>query len=397
MQSTAFDNQTLYNQAIDALRAGDPRKGKALLEQALAANPNDMNAWLNLALAEQNLGDFPAELKALEEVLKREPRTLVALLLKGGHFERMGDTKKAAQAYSNALAVAPPFDQVPNELKPAIRRAHEVTRKLAVEREGYLRETIAQAYGGHNARDLRRFDEALDVVVGKKALYRQNPLLLFWPGLPAIQFFPHEDFPFLDAVEAATDDIKAELLEVLRQDKGMVPYINYDDSMPLDQWRELNRSPSWSAYHLLKDGARIEEHCAQCPKTVEAVSHVPSPPIPGQSPVAMYSILKPRTKIPPHTGATNIRLVCHLPLIVPEKCAFRVGNDTREWVPGKAWVFDDTIEHEAWNDSDKVRVVLIFDTWNPLLNEAERELAPILVKGMFDFMGDKSEAQLNWN
>src|SRR5262249_36319055 len=156
----------------------------------------------------------------INEVLKIEPRTLVALLLKGGHYERVGLPAKAAQTYSSALQVAPPFEEVPAELRGAVMRAVEVTRKTALEREAFIREQVASAYGGHNSRDLRRFDEALDVVVGRKAIYRQNPQLLFWPGLPVIQFFPREQFPWLDAVEAATGDIKGELLEVLRQDQG---------------------------------------------------------------------------------------------------------------------------------------------------------------------------------
>ena len=71
---------------------------------------------------------------------------------------------------------------------------------------------------------------------------------------------------------------------------------------------------------------------------------------------------------------TNTRLTVHLPLIVPPDCGFRVGSETREWVPGKAWVFDDTIEHEAWNESDVPRGILIFDIWNPFLTAAERDL-----------------------
>ena len=61
----------------------------------------------------------------------------------------------------------------------------------------------------------------------------------------------------------------------------------------------------------------------------------------------------------------NTRLTCHLPLIVPPGCGFRVGNEVREWVEGKLLVFDDTIEHEAWNDSGEDRVVLIFDIGGP--------------------------------
>jgi aspartyl/asparaginyl beta-hydroxylase (cupin superfamily) len=86
----------------------------------------------------------------------------------------------------------------------------------------------------------------------------------------------------------------------------------------------------------------------------------------------MFSLLAPGTRIPPHTGVANTRLVCHLPLIVPPGCGFRVGAETRQWEPGKAFVFDDTIEHEAWNDSAELRVVLIFDVWPWALGEAER-------------------------
>jgi aspartyl/asparaginyl beta-hydroxylase (cupin superfamily) len=71
---------------------------------------------------------------------------------------------------------------------------------------------------------------------------------------------------------------------------------------------------------------------------------------------------------------TNTRAIVHLPLIVPEKCGFRVGGETREWEVGTAFAFDDTIEHEAWNDSDHHRAVLIFDVWNPHLTVAEQNV-----------------------
>ena len=107
----------------------------------------------------------------------------------------------------------------------------------------------------------------------------------------------------------------------------------------------------------------------------------------------MFSLLKPRTRIPPHTGVTNVRLVTHLPLIVPEGCSFRVGNETRPWIPGRAWVFDDTIEHEAWNDSDKLRVVLIFDIWHPDLTPPERTLVTALMAGINAFTSGEGSAE----
>jgi aspartyl/asparaginyl beta-hydroxylase (cupin superfamily) len=96
--------------------------------------------------------------------------------------------------------------------------------------------------------------------------------------------------------------------------------------------------------------------------------------LPGRGPVAFFSLLKPHTKIPPHTGATNIRTIIHLPLIVPDNCVFRVGNVTRSWVEGEAFAFDDTIEHDATNGSGSLRAVLIIDAWNPHLSAVERDL-----------------------
>src|SRR5256885_13746092 len=96
--------------------------------------------------------------------------------------------------------------------------------------------------------------------------------------------------------------------------------------------------------------------------------------VPEHGPNAFFSILDAHSHIPPHTGVTNTRLTVHVPLVLPGRCTFRVGDDKREWRLGQAWVFDDTIEHEAWNDSDVPRAVLIFDIWNPYLTEAERAL-----------------------
>jgi aspartate beta-hydroxylase len=151
-----------------------------------------------------------------------------------------------------------------------------------------------------------------------------------------------------------------------------MPYITYPDDVPQNQFAELNNSPRWSALHLYKLGKLVEENAAKCPATMRALQHAPQPDQPGRTPAAMFSLLRPRTRIPAHNGVTNSRLVTHLPLIIPEGCRFRVGSDIRQWVPGKAWVFDDTIEHEAWNDSDQTRIIFICDVWSPRLSREER-------------------------
>ena len=98
---------------------------------------------------------------------------------------------------------------------------------------------------------------------------------------------------------------------------------------------------------------RNETNCARCPATAALLERLPLLDLPGKGPTAMFSLLEPRTRIPPHTGSNNVRATVHLPLIVPEGCGLRVGAETRAFAPGKAWAFDDTIEHEAWNDTTR--------------------------------------------
>src|SRR5258706_13054694 len=118
---------------------------------------------------------------------------------------------------------------------------------------------------------------------------------------------------------------------------------------------------------------------------------LPLADIPGFAPAAFFSLLRPRTLIPPHTGVNNTRLVVHIPLVVPEGCWFRVGNEKREWRISEALVFDDSIEHEAWNGSDEPRYLLIFDIWNPFLSPAERELVGALLVGFEEYYGRRTD------
>jgi aspartate beta-hydroxylase len=102
-------------------------------------------------------------------------------------------------------------------------------------------------------------------------------------------------------------------------------------------------------------------------------------------PEVLFSVFTAGTHLLPHRGVTNIRSVAHLPLIIPRDCALQVGGEIHEWKRGEVVVFDDTFEHEAWNRSDQVRVVLIFDVWNPHLTDVEREAMRELVAAIGDF------------
>src|SRR5262249_31458165 len=281
----------------------------------------------------------------------------------------------AARSYRNALATLPPAFNAPPAVSAALEHGREVVRAddatLAAAIEGRLGAIRAR----HDRAGQRRLDKCLELLTGRRTRFSPQPTFMYFPEIPAVEFFERADFPWLDAIEAATDEVRAELTSVLVSDRaGLEPYINYPSGVPLDQWKDLNRSRSWSAYFLWNQGVAQEAHLARCPRTAEVLRGAPRCVIPGRGPTAFFSILDAGAHIPPHTGVTNTRSIVHLPLIVPPNCAFRVGSETRAWVPGKALIFDDTIEHEAWNRSDSPRAVLIFDIWNPFLSEAEREL-----------------------
>jgi aspartyl/asparaginyl beta-hydroxylase (cupin superfamily) len=357
------------------LRGGDRDGALALLREATQAQPGDHDLQLNLAMACRATGDLKASLDALNAALAADPYSFLALLSKGAVLEQVGKMRLAAHVYRDALRIAPPDNGTPPGLKAPIARAREVIAEQAQALADHLRDALAPELSEHRDADLARFDESLDVLAGTRKVYNAEPVQLHYPRLPAIPFFDRSYFPWMDRLEAATEVIRDELVALLDAGlPGFKPYVQYAPGTPENQFAPLNHNSKWSSLWLWKDGERQDEAIARCPQTAAILDELPLCDQPGFAPTALFSALAPHTRIPPHTGSTNARLLVHLPLVLPGPAGFRVGNDTREWRMGEAWAFDDTIEHEAWNDADETRVILIFDIWNPLLSEAERVL-----------------------
>ena len=360
--------------AMQAMAAGNMKAAQAMLVDAIALDRSDVRLWLNLAVVRRQLQDFEGAFQALREALALDNRNFPALLMQAAMLDRLGRGLEAANAYGIALVQAPPDSELDPPTRQAVARAREVHAKHVSELGDFIRERVADARDRLGAAQKRRLETFIDTTLRTRRRYRQEPMEYWYPGLPDIEFYEREEFPWLPEFEAATGDIGRELGRILVEDAaGFSPYIQYDDHLPLDQWRELNKSPRWSAFHFYEKGRAIEDRCARAPATIAAVRRLPQAMVDLRSPTAMFSVLKPKTRIPPHTGIANFRLVVHLPLVLPAGCGFRVGGETRQWRVGEAWVFDDTIEHEAWNDSDEIRIILICDIWSPRLAPEERE------------------------
>jgi aspartate beta-hydroxylase len=372
---------------------GDLVAARRLLEQAVQQEPANLTYRLNLAAVCRAQGDFITSLSEVEAVLARTPRAFHALLMKGSLLERLGESRKAALAYGAALSQAPPLESLDSHTVQALQQAQRVNQRYVAELHARVKEQIQRVDANPTAVERERLDLFLDATLGRRRIYRQEPTHYHYPGLPSIEFYERREFPWIEALEAATQGIQSELPGALIE-ADLTPYINYPDGVPLDQWAALNRSRQWSAFHFYHYGRRYDENCRRCPQTVAALAPLDQPVASGRMPAAMFSVLRPRTHIPPHTGVANVRLVVHLPLIVPKGCGFRVGNQTRVWETGRAWVFDDTIEHEAWNDSDEQRVILIADVWNPRLSPAERMTISTILSTMDELGTAKADSDL---
>ncbi len=366
MNATPIDPRAVVQQAIEALRRGDAATARDRFQTIIDAGRADASVWLGLALAHGRLGDHPSRLGAIDQALALEPQNLRARIMKADHFTEIGDARAASAFYAAVVRNAPPADHLPPDLRAEVARAQMMSQRYAVEYEAFLRDRLA------GVDPASRFAQSLDLMFGRKRIYLQEPKHYYFPELPQIQFYDREQFPWLDAIEAATDDIRTELIEVMKDAAAFTPYLESSPDRPYQDVHGMIDNLDWSAFYLWRNGAPQTDNIARCPKTAAALAGAPLATIEGRTPSVLFSLLRPGAAIPPHHGFVNTRLICHLPLIVPDGCTFRVGNETRPWQEGKAWLFDDTIEHEAWNRSNETRVILLFDVWRPELSEAER-------------------------
>jgi aspartyl/asparaginyl beta-hydroxylase (cupin superfamily)/Tfp pilus assembly protein PilF len=367
--------QALNSLGTHALGTRDFDRARTFFARAAEADPKEPVLWLNLARAHRELGDFAGELAALDRILALDARHFTALLRKAHLFQRQGEDAKAAMFWSQAGAVAPPVDQLTGEigqlLVDGLTFAATHQQRLGSVVDAAMEPLLADL----PVRESRRVAAAIDANLGRRRIFANECAGFHFPFLPADEFFDRAHFPWMAELEAAAPAIRAELQDLLQKgDDGFAPYVRYPSGYPESKWSHLDHSERWSAYFLWRHGERIDAHCERCPATAAALAKVPLADHHGRAPTAFFSLLHPKTRIPAHTGVTNARTIVHLALIVPDGCGFRVGGETREWVEGQAFAFDDTIEHEAWNDSDQLRAVLILDVWNPHIAPHEREL-----------------------
>ena len=372
---------------IAALQRSDGAAARAAFEAIVASGRATPQIWLWLAQACDILDDRGAVMAHVARVVEGDPANPYALVMAGEVQTRSGNDRAAIAWYERALSAAQ-GRQLPPDLITRLSRA-ATAREAAFSRfEAGMIGALGDA-GVDPITTGPRFAEALQIVSGRSQPYLQQPTSFYFPRLPQVPFYDPADFAWTGALAAALPAIRAEAEAVMAAGDGVAPYVEADPDRP-NKGHALLADARWSAFHLFHGGQPIADHAARCPATMAALAQAPLPRIAGTAPMALFSILAPHTHIPPHHGMLNTRLICHLPLIVPDGCRLRVGGEVRDVRAGEVLLFDDSIEHEAWNDSDAPRAILLFEVWRPELTVEERRALTVMFETVAAYTPDQA-------
>jgi len=371
----AMSAQEANGAGMTALRAQDYQAAIAAFERATQLDPGALPLWCNLAHAHRLAGNIEAEGDALDRALAINQLDFSAQLRKAQWLQRKGKETAALIAWHGVQQLV---ERQELEVSPTVRAELDegaaYCRKLQTRLESTADLLVAQGQRDWNETERRRIGAFVDRALGRRAIFHNECAGVHYPFLPADEYFDRCHFPWFEELEAHTDVIRNELLGIMREPgEAIRPYVRMGEGVPENKWSKLDASLDWGACFLWEYGVPNLPVHERCPETAALLSRLPILNIPNRGPSAFFSILRPHSHIPAHTGVTNTRAIIHLPLIVPPGCRFRVGGETREWIEGRAFAFDDTIDHEAWNDSDEPRAILIIDAWNPHLSDAERK------------------------
>ena len=260
----------LRDAAIAALRRGDAAVARATLNEMTDPPP------MLLAQACNRTGDLDGEAAALRRILTDAPRDLPALLAMGQNALRRGDERAASTWCRTALAQAA-LTGAPPQIAPLLQQAQSIVAQASARFEDHMAAAIRDLPA------LPRIQQATDLLLGKSALFLQQPSMFYFPGLPQRAFYERTDFDWVAPIEAMTEAIVAELTAVRADDPDFAPYVQTAQDRPAPN-NPLRDDPSWGAYYFWQSGAPVADHAARCPAVMAALAHAPMPVIAGRSP-----------------------------------------------------------------------------------------------------------------
>ena len=384
----------LLGDAIAALRARKPENAALMAREAVTLGLDDTTVWGVIALANRNMGDYEAAHDAADRAIAHDARNARACVVKGDAFYAQKNPKAAAAFYQRGLTLSPLHPDMVQEIRVEFLRAQTRLYELQTAFSEHMTQQVQPLFDDAES-CTPRMRSALDLLLGKRRLYYPQPRHIMFPGLPLHDFYPRDLFPWIADLEARTPEIQAELAALMAEGRSFDPYLTEQTERPIFDAHGMTNNDDWGALYLWRNGASVTENQALCPVTTDVMNSLPLVFSGQRCPNILFSRLKAGATIPPHHGMINTRLIGHLPLVIPSDCGFRVGSETRSWVEGEAFLFDDTLEHEAWNRSDEDRIVLIFEVWKPELTTAEQELVSCMLTAVDSYGNEDAGPALN--
>lgn len=355
--------------AADRLR-DDPAEALAMARAELETGESDPRFWIVAGHACRAQQDWDGVEEAADALLDVNPDAILGLIWKADCLSVKGEARRASPYYAAALRAAAhatgEHGALPEATRRELQRVEQELQNITLNYDRYLADELEKAGFGPGERS-ERFESSLRILMGGESadLDKQRPSLYFYPGLPQREFYAREEFEWAGRVEAQTGAVREELQGVLADPASFTPYVVGNDQLRDRDYHGMKDNEEWTSFFLWQHGRPVPENIERCPRTAELMESLPLSRIPHHTPSVLFSRLTPGAHIPAHFGMVNCRLICHLPLIVPDGCRFRVGNERRNWEEGKLLIFDDTIEHEAWNEGEEDRIILLFDIARP--------------------------------
>jgi hypothetical protein len=335
-------------------------------------------------------GDRAARLKAVQAQAERHPRAAYLWMLLARAHLQDDAALQALQCWQRAMQARPVV--VDDELLTALGGMEaagwqRLGTEIQVRRAEYLRDAYAEIRRGHTPRDLFRIDRALAGYLGEATVLSshptQRPKVMYLPGLGDQGFLDASQHPLVPPLVAQADAIRAEFDEALDRGDGIEPFMGELSGHDKGKYLTGSLAASWDALFFYRHGQRFDDNHRRFPRTSALLESLELCRIDAQAPEVCFSILQPHTRIEPHHGVTNARVVIHIPLRVPPGCYLELSQVGRHyWREGQAMVFDDTFEHSAENPSAQVRGILLMDSWHPALTAVEREAFRAIVEAI---------------
>lgn len=391
LQLDADNLEALNALAVHALHRAELRTARELIDHAQRVQPDHPLTLLHEAQLTEAEGDPDHAVAVYQRLLGKRPGMYLARLQLGRLLEDRQGLETAVPHYFRAVTDAQREGRwrgkstTPPGLQPYVEHAIKVAGQ---HREAMFAETLRPCRERYGSAALYRIDLAVEVLMAR-ARYtpgnNQAPSFLAIPELPVQRYFDTQRFPQMRELEANFAAILGEFEALLPEAGQGVRVFGSDELEQRYLSNHHQQAPSWTGHYFYRYGVRNEALHQRCPVTSALIDALPLCRIRDHGPEVLFSLMTPGTHLLPHCGITNSRVVGHLGLVIPPDCALGVDGEHYAWVPGQTVVFDDTYPHEAWNRSQAMRAVLIFDMWHPDLSEAEREAVRALVEVIGDF------------